>query len=270
MCKPKFEYILWVLPVLLLAQTGYGQPNAAAAASTGLAGIYSGDTTYYRYPGPVAATPKRIFGAVGADGTGYFIAADAANSDIQVFQKLQGKGRVSSPEREVPTAEHGVARGAQNWQIEIKSKALRGNAYALAGTFNCGDCYIALRLRMKPLTHRPVMLNNRAGTYQGLDINRLTKAAISLDSAGHVTGTDALGCRLSGTLIQVGTLNLFDTRLHITGAPACHGAMTGLAFFDTRDRSGQFSGASGSYLYLMGANSDFTHGFAMALAYQRK
>jgi len=270
MHKPNLIIGLAIVMVLLLAGAAHANPAAATAVSAGTAGMYAGDTTYYRYPGPVAATPKRIFGAVGADGTGYFIAVAASSSDIQVFQKLHGKGQVSSPEREVLTEGRGVARGAQNWQIEIKPKGARGNAYALHGTFNCGDCYIALNLRMQALTHQHVTLSTRAGTYQGFDINRLSKAVITLDSAGRLTGSDALGCRFSGTLTQVGALNLFDARVQIAGASACHGSMTGVAFFDTRDWSAQFSGASGRYLYLIGASSDFSHGFAMALAYQRK
>ncbi|MDE2023028.1 MAG: hypothetical protein KGJ18_02345 [Gammaproteobacteria bacterium] len=261
---------LAVIAMLLLAHTGYGNSNPAGAPPTRLSGIYSGTATYYRYPGPVASTPNRMIGAVRPDGNGYFISVPAASSDIRLFQNLRGSGQVISPERDVPTEGQGVARGAQNWQFEVKPADSSGNAYALQGTFNCGDCYIALNLQMQPLTHQHLSLDSRGGRYQGFDINRMTKVVITLDSEGHFTGTDAMGCRISGTLTQVGKLNLFDTRVTIAGSSVCHGAMTGVAFFDTRDRTGQFSGATGSYLYLLGANSDFSHGFAMAVSYRRK
>ncbi len=265
----KLKSSLAVFAVLLLVNTGYSNANAAGASSAGVSGVYAGESTFYGFPGPVASTPKPMIGAVRQDGNGYFIAVPAASSDIQLFQNLRGNGQVISSERDVPTEGQGVARGAQNWQFEVKPADSSGNAYALQGTFNCGDCYIALNLQMQPLTHQHLSLDSRGGRYQGFDINRLTKVAITLDSGGHLTGTDAMGCRISGTLNPVGKLNLFDTNVNIAGSSACHGAMTGVAFFDTRDRTGQFSGATGSYLYLLGANSNFSHGFAMAVSYQR-
>ncbi len=269
MDKLQLKSGLAVIAMLLLAHTGYSNSNSAWASSTRLSGIYSGTATYYRYPGPVASTPNRMIGAVRQDGNGYFISVPAASSDIQLFQNLKSNGQVTSPEYDVPTGERVVARGAQNWQFQVKPAGSSGNTYALHGTFNCGDCYIALNLQMQPLTHQHISLDSRSGRYQGFDVNRLTKVVITLDSKGDLTGTDAMGCHISGTLTPVGKLNLFDASVDIAGPPVCHGAMTGVAFFDTRDRTGQFSGATGSYLYLIGANSDFSHGFAMALSYQR-
>lgn len=263
----KLKKGLAVFAVLLLANAGYSNANAAGASSAGVSGVYAGESTFYRFPGPVASTPKPMIGAIRQDGNGYFISVPAASSDIQLFQNLKDNGQVTSPEHDVPTGERAVSRGAQNWQFEVKPAGSSGNAYALQGRFNCGDCYVALNLQMQPLTHQHLSLDSRSGRYQGFDVNRLTKVVITLDSKGDLTGTDAMGCHISGTLTQVGNLNLFDASVNITGASVCHGAMTGVAFFDTRDRTGQFSGATGSYLYLIGANGDFSHGFAMALSY---
>ena len=269
MDKLKLKIGLAIIAMLLLANTGYGNSNPAEASSTRLSGIYSGSATYYRFPGPVSSTPNRMIGAVRQDGNGYFIAVPAASSDIHLFQNLKGNGRVTSPEHDVPTGGRAVSRGVQNWQFQVKPAGSSDNAYALQGRFNCGDCYIALNLQMQPLTHQQISLRSRSGRYQGFDVNRLTKVVITLDSKGDFTGTDAMGCHISGTLTRVGKLDLFDANVNIAGPSACRGAMTGVAFFDTQDRTGQFSGATGSYLYLIGANSDFSHGFAVALSYQR-
>jgi hypothetical protein len=258
------------LTVLPFTHTGYGAANTTAAAANGTAGVYSGATTYRRFPSPHTSKPSPVFGAVSEDGTGYFISVPAASSEIRVFQNLKGSGSVASPESEVPTEGQGVARGAQAWPIEIKPADSSGHPYTLQGKFNCGDCVIALNLEMQPLTRQQISLASRNGSYAGFDINRLTRVTLTLDSMGRFTGTDTTGCHLSGILTQVGSLNLFAASVTMAGAAACHGAMTGVAFFDPRDRTGQFSGATGSYLYLIGANGDFSHGFAMAVSYQRK
>ena len=263
-----FKTGLIVTAALLLANSAYANPDAAAMSSHGTAGIYAGATTYRRFPSPHTSKPSPVFGAVSDSGTGYFISASAASSEIRVFQNLKGSGRVASPESEVPTEGQGVARGAQAWPMDIKPADSSGHPDTLQATFNCGDCVIGLNLEKQPLTQQPVSLSSKAGAYQGADVNRLTKVNLSLDAMGRFTGTDANGCHLSGTLAQVGHLNLFGVSLTLSGASACHGAMTGVAFFDTQDRTGQVPAAKGTYLYLLGASPDFSHGFAMALSHQ--
>lgn len=255
-----------VIAALLLAGA-YASPNAAGATAVGVAGIYAGSTTNYRYPGPTASTSRPLFGAVATDGDGYFVSVRAA-SDIRLFRDLRGKGRITSPEYEVPAEGVAVARGPQNWKIEIEP--VSGGMYALHGKFNNVSGYVALDLKMQPLTYRDVSLDKKGGVYRGIDINRHTKAVITLAADGQLTGSDAAGCNISGTLNRVENLGLFTADVTFAGAPVCHGAMRGVAFFDTRDRSGELSGAAGSYLYLIGTNGDFSHGFAMALSRQGK
>ena len=221
------------------------------------------------YPGPVSSKPSPLFGAVAADGTGYFISASAASSEIRVYQNLKGSGTVASPESDVPTEGQGVSRGAQAWPIEIKPGDSSGHAAALQGKFNCGDCVIELDLTMQPLTQQSVALSSKAGAYQGVDVNRASKVTLALDATGHFTGSDSHGCQLSGTLTRTGNLNLFDASVTFSGAATCHGSMPGVAFFDTQDRTGQLAGTSGPYLYLIGANGEFTHGFAMVVSLQK-
>lgn len=267
MDKPTITRSLTVVAALIFA-AAYGSPNNAGASAAGIAGIYSGSTTNYRYPGPAASMPRRLFGAVATDGKGYFVSVPAEISDIRLFRNLVGKGRITSPEYEVPTEGQAAAHGPQNWKIEIRPAG--AGLYVIRGKFNNVSGYLALDLRMQALTHRDVSLDGESGTFRGFDLNRRTKADITLAADGHLTGTDAAGCRISGTLTRVGNLDLFNAGVTFAGPPACHGAMTGAAFFDTRDRSGRFSGAAGSYLYLIGANGDISHGFAMVLSRQGK
>lgn len=258
---------LAVATVLVFAGAGCWSRQAAAAPPSGTAGIYSGSITYYRYPGPVASTPGRLFGAVGKDGTGYFISVSPVRGEIQVFRHLAGSGEITSPQYEVPTEGQAVARGVQKWKFEIRPGAVGGSSHRLLGKFNRVDGYAALELRELSLTDGPISPPRLSGAYEGFDINRGTKVDITLHPDGGLSGTDAFGCRFSGRLTRVASLGVFDARLTFAGSAACRTLAMGVAFFDTRDRTGRFSGA-GSYLYLIGADRSFSRGVAMVLRHR--
>lgn len=255
---------------LLLLHTGYAQPNAAAVPMANTAGVYAGTSTFYLFPGPKASKPNHVFGAVSQEGTGYFLAVPGGGSQIQVVQKLTGTGRVFAQESEIPTEGNKVGRGAQRWQFVITPADSHGGSYQLQAKINCGDCYTAYDLRTLPLTQKRITLGKHAGVYHGVDVNRESKVTLTLDAMGRLSGTDEHGCHLSGTLAQTGARNLFDVSMTFSGGEHCHGAMTGVAFFDRTDRTGQVSKAKGSYLYLLGADKELTHGFAMVLAQRSK
>lgn len=257
---------LMLSAVLLVSNAGYTQPNATPTPAANTAGIYAGTSTFYLFPGPKASKPNHIFGAVSREGTGYFISVPGTSVQIQVVQKLMGTGRVFAQESEIPTEGNKVGRGAQRWQFTVTPADTGGHTYDLQAKINCGDCYTAYDLRTSPLTHMRITLGKRAGTYHGVDVNRGSKVNLTLDSNGALTGTDDHGCHLSGALTQTGTRNLFDVSMTFSGGESCHGAMTGVAFFDRKDRTWQVSKAKASYLYLLGASSDLTHGFAMVLS----
>jgi hypothetical protein len=265
-----FKTGLVVSVALLVLRAGYAQPDAAATSAANTAGIYAGTSTFYLFPGPKASKPKHIFGAVSTDGTGYFISVPGTGVQIQVVQKLMGTGRIFAQESEIPTEGNKVGRGAQRWQFAVTPADSHGDSYQLQAKINCGDCYTAYDLRTLPLTHRRITLGKRAGAYHGVDINRESKVNLMLDAKGAFTGTDDRGCQLSGTLTQAGARNLFEVSMTFAGGAACHGAMSGVAFFERHDQTGQLSSAAGSYLYLLGGDSELTHGFAMVLALRSK
>lgn len=259
---------LIVAMALFFAGTAYGCQAAAAGSSGRIAGIYSGAITYYRFPGPVASKPKRLFGAIGKDGLGYFISTAPLSSEIQVFRHLAGSGAIISPEYEVPTEGQTVGRGVQKWKIEIRLGRGSGRSSRLLGKFNRVDGYAALELREVRLTGQHMPLTSRSGAYSGFDGNRHRTVNITLKPDGRFSGTNASGCGMSGRLTRLGERGLFNVRMMSSGPSACRTVVMGVAFFDTRDRTGRFSGA-GSYLYLIGTNQDLSHGIAMVLMRRR-
>lgn len=267
MAKATSRLVLAVVAVVLLAGT-WSIPNTAAASGVGIAGVYAGSITHYRYPGPTASKSGHLFGAVTTGGNGYFVSVPATGGSIRVFRNLEGTGRISSPEYEVPAKGQAPARGTRRWKLEIQPAA--EGLYAIRGKFGNVSGYVALDLKMQSLTHRNVSLESESGRYRGTDINRGTKAVITLSSDGQISGTGVEGCGMSGALTRIGKFDLFDARLKLADSSGCHGTMRGGAFFDTRDRSGRLQGAAGSYLYLIGVRGDLSDGFAMVLSRHRE
>ena len=78
-------------------------------------------------------------------------------------------------------------------------------------------------------------------------------ADVTLDAAGGFTGTDVLGCQLTGKAAQRGSENLFDVRVQVSGpAGACEDdTMTGLARESNYDEFDLFDGAAGTYYYVV-------------------
>ncbi len=267
MGKATFKYTLMAIAMLLIANPLYASRGVHGPSSNGLTGIYSGKSTYYRFPGPTASRGHQMIGAVGTNGNGYFLSIPATSS-LQVFQDLRHDGEITSAEHDVPTDARGVTRGARMWRFTARSAGSSGRPYELHGKFQSVDGYSTVRLRMLPLTHMSVVLNQRTGRYGGYNISRDTRVEITLSPGGKFTGTYAKGCRISGILTQVGHLNLFDTDMTLGGRVGCDGAMRGIAFFDTTDQTNRSSRTKGDYLYLIGANRNFSHGLAMVLSYR--
>lgn len=87
-----------------------------------------------------------------------------------------------------------------------------------------------------------------------------TSVTIMVNADGVFSGNDGNGCNISGSLVQQdpGT-NLFFVN-YITSGKGCPGIMDGLAYESSKDVSGVFGGAAGTYLYLgiFGLNVAYT------------
>lgn len=90
-----------------------------------------------------------------------------------------------------------------------------------------------------------------SGALQGYYLPGNLSVGITVNPDGSFAGSDAFGCSLSGTLKQIGTDNLF--KVSVQGAystsGSCNGSYSGLAYLSDTG-SGDYSGVSGSYLYM--------------------
>jgi len=77
-----------------------------------------------------------------------------------------------------------------------------------------------------------------------------TSVDFTINTDGTFSGNDGNGCSISGSLVQQdpGT-NLFFVN-YLTSGTGCPGIMNGLAYESSKDVSGAFGGAAGTYLYM--------------------
>lgn len=251
------------LPILVLMTSFVviGGCNKFNNSGTGVAGSYSGTITTQIWPQP-PGNPIQMFGVVAKNGTGYFLTVPTAEDDVAIFTGLSGIGKVTSLEYDVPTEGQPILPSIPKWQFTITN--ISAATYRAQGEFMGVDTSQIVNLESFSSALQGDA-SVHTGTYQGPDVNRLTDVVVTLNATGELTGNDGLGCNISGTLSEEGNLDLYDVNLNIAGTSSCHGALSGAGFFDTKDWTGQFSGATGTYLYLLGSNGDFSHGFAMEL-----
>ena len=89
------------------------------------------------------------------------------------------------------------------------------------------------------------------GQWNGYYIGKAsTSLVITINPDGTFSGNDGYGCGISGSLVQQdpGT-NLYFVN-YIASGSGCPGIMNGLAYESTKDVSGVFGGAAGTYFYM--------------------
>lgn len=86
-----------------------------------------------------------------------------------------------------------------------------------------------------------------SGFYTG---KTATSVTINLSANGSLSGNDANGCSVNGSLVQQDPqTNLFYVNYLASGS-GCPGVMNGLGFLSSSPISGNFGGAAGTYLEL--------------------
>jgi hypothetical protein len=95
-----------------------------------------------------------------------------------------------------------------------------------------------------------------AGSWHGFYVDGLgsqSNIAVgwTMNPGGVFTGSDANGCTLVGTMVQIKNENLFIVDVNSTGGVGCPGNMTGLAFESDRDLVN--TGLSGQAYYYVAA-----------------
>ena len=112
-----------------------------------------------------------------------------------------------------------------------------------------------LALNYKDLTTSVPSLTSLAGTYQGYYWGNSTSVSVTISATGAFSFNDGFGCSGLGALSVVPNYSLLRATATIAGNQVCPGAVSGLAFSDTRDRGDLFQNASGTYIYLGMSNS---------------
>ena len=262
--------------ILLVSCGSGGGYGGGSSATLTLDGVYYGTLN----PGSSMSANNNFAGAVGPGGHAYFFSSGVSTSNVLVYSSISGTGQVTSNMTDIPSSNVGGSPTSSSWQVSIVENSSSNNyggyggygpmspPFAITGTGMIGAAAENFSISYQTFSDTSSTIASLAGSYQGSDITRVTAATLTVSSAGALTGTDGLGCALSGTLTQDPDKDVFVVSMNITGSGACPGAMSGEAFVTNNDISGVFSGAAGTYLYIVSANAGLTAASTLELKLQ--
>lgn len=215
-------------------------------------------------PGPWSGTYSlnkgsdiKVNGAISAGGFGYF-----ADSQGKVFMLQSVPNTASFTSVLIGTAPPGgtLAGGNNTVTFQVKGTfSSTATTTSMQATLTSFDPSTGLATNISGKftlnTSTPfkgtVSLSAMQGQWDGYYLAK-TPAAVSLafQANGVFSGHDANGCTVSGSLVQQSPqTNLFYVNYTATGS-GCPGVMNGLGYLSSSDASGNFSNASGTYLYM--------------------
>lgn len=103
------------------------------------------------------------------------------------------------------------------------------------------------------------------GAWNGTFLHQTTAVRLTMTATGSFTGTDDLGCTLSGQLVPPDpTDDLFAATLHSTGKSICAADFAGYAFETDSDIDGEIDGGTNGhyyYVFVAGAGQSRMIGF---------
>lgn len=245
-------YLPFVLAVLL---SGCGGGSGSGPATADIQGLWSG--TY----GQASSTTKTpLYAIVAADGSVSFFDNQGYVFLLPASATLDGTVTADAP---------------FFGSFEVNGKFLNqttatltssGSAASLTGSFGFSDGTVDQfsLTPYKPFTGKPSV--NTTSNWTGIDLEPTVGASRSTPgigisvgggtaSGGAISGADG-SCSVSGEIDQVAAgENLFTVTYQLTGSNAgCNVGYDGFAFESTKDLTGVFNNAKGTYYYMVLSN----------------
>ncbi len=220
-----------------------GGTGGGAAPSVVANGAYSGSYTVQ------GVGSSNIVGAIGQAGIGYF--ADSLGF-VYVLPAIPSSGTISGSLTGYAPPGQTFQSGQRVQQFAVTGSASGATASTISGTFNGGGesgTFSLSSLSISSATQAS-LTGQYSGAYWGSSGSRVN---VTISSSGAISGSDGLGCLLSGSATPA-TGNVLTITVSATGS-GCAGSLSGIGFASTSDLSGIFSGAAGSYLYFGGSNT---------------
>lgn len=240
---------LSILTALMLANCG----GSGGAQSVDVHGVWTGTAQSFELPsdGPVYAAIQEdgygfayISGTPGTDtpGNGTFfvlppIGTSAIGGSVTAIAQVPASNAYTGP----------AAGTASTTAIDMTFNESPNDEHA---PFDCKPACGSLSLKpYVPFTGTASLL---PGPWQGYSLHALNgdqpAVSITVSDKGTFTGTDADGCRFTGTVAQLASgSNLFTVTANYCSDPV---AYTGLGYESSTDISGKFAAAKGTYFYM--------------------
>ena len=197
--------------------------------------------------------PAPVFALVQQDGHAYLFDGTGV---VYVLPRFTGSVKLAGPVTAFPAMGYTFADGSSSMPLHMSGTAddaeLDLNLDAAADQGQSGQAELA---PLETYSGKPSVVT---GGWSGYYLSPTpTSLAITADTGGDLSGSDAYGCTLQGQMHQLSAgSTLFAVTLQSTGdSPACGGSFTGLAHESPYDSFGLFEGAAGLYYYLCASNS---------------
>lgn len=242
------RYLVLLVAVLALSACGKrGSPSVTPV----MAGPWSGFYSIGSNPEPADAT----MGALSADGGGYF-----ANStgNVYVLYDLSEASPFSASLTVIAPPGQVSSTGQKIMGFSVTGTYLplsTGNGINMLGNFNeddgAGTASGSFNLTSANPYDGTSTLGGLEGEWSGYYIGEAgTSISLNFGSGGTFAGNDGYGCLVNGSMVQdVPDVNLYDVTFTSSGVN-CFGSLSGLAYESSNDVTGEFGGATGTYLYV--------------------
>lgn len=238
------------------ASSGAGGSSATPAVV--VAGAFSGS---YTFTG--SASPNPLFGAIPQGGSGLFV---DNTGELYILPAFTSDGSASGAVEAVAPQS-----GGESPLFKISANAVGNPATGISGTIASNSATASFSVASLT-TSTPAQLSALAGNYAGADYGLSGGAAsVSITSSGSISGTDAAGCVLLGSVTESSGGLLVLTVQDGGAQPSpgmCAGESAGLAFESATDLLGVGAplGSTGPFLYLMASNA--SNGLVLELVKQ--
>lgn len=237
--------------VILPALTGCG--GGGNSSSTSLTGPWSGTYTLSSNSGSANATT----GALSSEDDGYFA---NNNGDVFVLSSLPGTSPFTATLTGIAPPGQTFSNGYSAVNFTVSgSYTSSGSGINMQATFTENDNQGTLSGSFNLTSNSPYngtsTLTGLQGQWSGYYVGQAgTSINLNFGSDGSFAGSDGYGCVLSGSLTpdapNTNQSNLYDVALGSSGE-GCAGTVDGLAYESSKDVTGVFGGASGTYLEIV-------------------
>jgi len=173
--------------------------------------------------------------------TGQAVLLDNAGQTI-VMPTITGANTFSGNATAYQAPPNGLSVGSSVSGTVSSATSISGTVTNSSGTTN---------FTLSPTVPLSGVISLPSGAKTGEPMGLANILQVAFASNGSITGTDGVGCTVTGTVTQDHTYNVFAVTLNSTGGVGCIGNLSGLGFESSSDYFNFNGGAPDTYFYVV-------------------